>query len=246
MDAVQIFVEGAGDVLFIMRLLNNIEPRLNGRWGKCPEGDLLDESQFQPATLTMRVLWEGKLLVIHAMNGVDNIFPMLEAALTSLCVNIGEKDVHVVKNVFIVDADDSTRRNGTGGVTAARAKIATEISRCKTLGVDCAGFAMPDNQSDGTLENLLEGMIPFAHRNVIDSCWRNFEGCVRRNGAKFAPPLKSMIDVYAKLFNRDAHQGMFASCSFKDNSVWDWNAPILEPLKLFLSAEVLQVGQARK
>ena len=240
MDAVQIIVEGAGDVLFIMRLLIDIEPKLNGRWVKCPTGEEIDETQFQPAKLTMKAVWENRLLVIHSMNGVSNIFPMFEAALTSLCVDVGERDIHLVKNVFVVDADDSMRRNGTGGITAAKAKIVTEIERCKLLGVGCAGFAMPDDKSDGTLENLLEGMIPQCNRKVIDCCWRGFETCTKANGAKYLPPLKSMIDVYAKLFNHDANQVIFASCSFKDKTVWNWNAPILDALKRFLKVEVLQ------
>lgn len=239
MEAVQIFVEGAGDVLFIMHLLMTIEPALVGRWKKCPTGDEIDETQFQPPKLTMKAIWRERLLVIHSMNGVSNIFPMLEAALTSLCVDVGERDIHLVKNVFVVDADNSIRRNGTGGITAAKSKIANEINRCRALGIDCAGFAMPNDKSDGTLENLLEGMIPQSNRKVVDCCWRGFEVCTKANGAKYSPPLKSMIDVYAKLFNHDANQGIFASCSFKDKTVWDWSAPILDPLKKFLKAEVL-------
>ena len=145
------------------------------------------------------------------------------------------------KRIFIEgDADDSVKKNGSGGIVEARRKINEEIGKSRKFGIDCAGFAMPDDHSDGTLENLLEGMIPFAHRKVIDCCWRNFEGCARTNGAKFALPLKSMIDVYSKLFNHDANQGMFASCSFKDDSVWDWNTPKLAPLRKFLSVEVIQ------
>lgn len=246
MEAVQIIVEGAGDVLFVMRLLMKIEPKLVGRWKKCPYGDTMDESQFQPATLTMKAECGDRLIVLRAMNGISNIFPLPEDVLKTLPANIDGRRPRIIKTVIIVDADDSARGNGTGGIVEARRKINDEKEKCRKHGIDCAGFAMPNDQSDGTLENLLEGMIPLTHRKIIDCCWRNFEGCARTNGAKYDPPLKSMIDVYSKLFNRDANQGMFASCSFKDNSVWDWNASILEPLKRFLDTEVLQLGQGKE
>lgn len=240
MDAIQIIVEGAGDVLFIMRLLMKIESQLNGRWRKCPYGEIVDESHFQPSTLTMKAEWNERLFVIRAMNGVNNIFPLPEDVLKTIPANIDNRKLKIIKNIIVVDADDSVKKNGSGGIVEARRKINEEIEKSRKFGIDCAGFAMPDDHSDGTLENLLEWMIPFAHRKVIDCCWRNFEGCARTNGAKFALPLKSMIDVYSKLFNHDANQGMFASCSFKDDSVWDWNTSKLEPLRKFLSVEVIQ------
>ena len=239
MNAVQIFVEGSGDVLFLMRLLMRLEPRLIGRWKKCPDGGSLDEGAFQSPILTMRAEWNNRLLILRAANGVDNIFPMPESALQTVCYGVGVENLTVVKNVFVVDADDSVRKNGTGGIASALAKIKDEQAKCAKMHIACAGFAMPDNMSDGTLESLLAGMVPAANRKVIDCCWHNFEACVAVNGAKFSPPIKSMIDVYAKLFNKDAHDGMFASSSFKDASVWDWTAPILDPLKQFLQQEVL-------
>ena len=125
-------------------------------------------------------------------------------------------------------------------------KIQVEKDKCTRLGVECAGFAMPNNESAGTLENLLERMVPESHREVIDGCWNRFVSCARSHGAILEPPLKSLIDVYAKMFNRKAHGSPFPSSSFGDTSTWDWNASVLEPLKSFLKSEVLDYCANRK
>lgn len=239
MDAVHVILEGGGDVLFIKQLLMEIEPQLRGKWFKCPKGEAVDESQFQVPTLTLKAAWKGKLLILHAMNGVDHIFPMPEGMLNDLGCDVGEKNVVVTKNVFIVDADDSKRQNGSGGIASAKKKIQAEAAKCQALHIACAGFAMPDNQSDGTLESLLDAMIPQANRSFINCCWKGFIACSKGHGAICDPPLKSEIDIYAKLFNRKANKEMFASVSFKDPTVWDWNVSELDPLKTFLRREVL-------
>ena len=82
-------------------------------------------------------------------------------------------------------------------------------------------------------------MVPESHREVIDGCWNRLVSCARSHGAILEPPLKSLIDVYAKMFNRKAHGSPFPSSSFGDTSTWDWNASVLEPLKSFLKFEVL-------
>lgn len=242
MDSIQVFVEGSGDVIFLRHLLSNIEPSLRGAWKKCVDkgfDDNFDESQMQPPTLTYRVEWKNRLIVIRAMNGVDNIFPMPEPMLTTFGYNVGVDGVTIKKNVFIVDADDSTRGNGSGGIASVKMKIRKQMDVCSRLGVACAGFAMPDNESDGALENLLEAMIPSANRAVHCVCWEGFKACAKSHGAKYDPPLKSWIDVYSKMFSAKARGSMFASPSFGDSSVWDWNSPILDSLKSFLNSEVL-------
>lgn len=239
MEAVHVILEGVGDVLFIERLLMQIEPGLKGKFGKCPNGEPMDDGAFQPPNLSKKAKWNEKLLVLHAMNGIRNIFPLMDGILNELGTPVGEKDVHVAKNVLIVDADDAQRGNGSGGIAVAKANIQTEIGRSRALGIPCAGFAMPDNQRDGTLETLLEAMIPQAKRGVVNGCWNAFVQCAKRHGAQYDPPVKSKIDVYAKLFNRDANQGLFASSSFKDPTVWDWTVPELNALKNFLRQEVL-------
>lgn len=242
MDAVQIFVEGSGDVLFLKQLQTHMEPRLKGCWRKCCESrqdPSIDETQFQIPTLTFRCEWNGRMLVMRAMNGVSNVFPMPEPFLTSFGYSVDVDGLKIVKNVFVVDADDTHRGNGTGGIVEARVKFEVERRKCGSAGVGFAGFAMPDNNSDGTLEDILKDMIPSANRTVVDVCWGRFVACARSNGASFDPPLKSLIDVYAKMFNREAHGGIFASSSFKDHDTWDWDAPVLTELKAFLNREVL-------
>ena len=243
MDAIQMFVEGSGDVLFLKKLMSVMDPTLAGKWKKCvePRQDPgVDESQYQIPTLTYKVNRNGTLIVIRAMNGVSKIFPMMEAFLSGpFSYTIDERDARIAKNIFIVDADDSMRKNGTGGIASAHQKIQDEVARCGRIGVGCAGFAMPDDQHDGTLEDILSGMVPEENLPVINGCWRNFVTCAKAHGAPLDPPLKSMIDVYAKIFNSKAHGSIFASSSFGDWNTWNWNASVLNPLKDFLKREVL-------
>ncbi len=241
MDVIQIIVEGAWDVLFVKSLLSHMEPSLAGAWVKCTNDDDSDDSQIQPSDLTYKAHWKGRLLVIHAMNGVNSIFPMQEVAYKSLCYVIGEKKnaLKIVKNILIVDADDTERQNGSGGIDSAKSKLGEEILKSQKLGISCAGFALPDNESDGTSEDLLSGMIPQSNRGVVDCCRNGFVKCAKDNGAKFPLSSKVMIDVYAKLFNKKANHSLFASSSFNDSAVWDWDSPVLDSLKQFVRTEIL-------
>lgn len=96
-----------------------------------------------------------------------------------------------------------------------------------------------DDKSGGALGSLIAGMIQSANGTVVDCCWANFKHCVKSNGTKYESPVKSVIDIYAKVFNLDANQGVFASVSFKDGVVWNWNATVLDDWKAFLGFEVL-------
>lgn len=243
MNVIQILVEGASDVLFLRQLLSSMEHALIGRWKECVPLNRRQSglnAQFRSSTLTYKAEWNGSLLLLHATGGVRNIFPMPDPALEIVSYDVGEPGiVKVSKNVFIVDADFQSKVEGTGGNQAAQEKIAEVVRKCVAKGIMCAGFAMPTNQTDGTLEHLLEGMVPEAKRGVIDGCWARFKDCVKANGAKYEPSLKTMLDVYAKLFNARVQGRPFIGDSYSDKDLWNWDAPILVPLKSFLRTEVL-------
>lgn len=243
MNAIQILVEGASDVLFLKQLLSHMESSFVGRWKECVPSNIRQpnsEAPFRSPTLTYKAEWKNSLLLLHATKGVRNIFPMPFPALEMVSYDVGETGtVKISKNIFIVDADFPTKGEGSGGNLVAQEKIAVEIQKCAESGVACVGFTLPTNQIDGTLENLLEGMVPESKRGVIDGCWARFKECVKTNGAKYEPSLKTMLDVYAKLFNAKVQGRLFIGDSYSDRNLWDWNAPILDPLKTFLQVEVL-------
>lgn len=153
---------------------------------------------------------------------------------TSLSVSVVQRrldDGDVVLIVF--DADDGTKDKG--GCIARLAALKHKLG--DTLFGNVHVFLLPDNQSDGDLENLLEKMVRDEHRTIIDCCWTGYAKCLAAKENDYnSPTRKSKMREYAAAIDQSvwADQGFVKT--FANDSVWNWSSPALVPLKDFLKA----------
>jgi len=126
----------------------------------------------------------------------DRITPL--KGWTSLSVPVVQKrldDGDVVLIVF--DADDSNKEGGcTARLAALEAKLGPDLFAKVHV------FLLPDNQSDGDLETLLEKMVRDDHLAIVDCCWRGYADCLTTKNY-LAPTKKSKMREYAAAIDPD-------------------------------------------
>lgn len=100
-------------------------------------------------------------------------------------------------------------------------------------------FFLPDNQSSGCLENLLQ-QIALPKHNLVYDCFRKYEECLRTgNPAYRLPSLKGRVYAYCEAVGGVKAMGsrekpVLAAC--RDASYWNFAAAELKPLMDFLGS----------
>ena len=209
----QIFVEGDADAKFISDYILHIKPNMNAV--KTPKKSEINIYNN-----------EALIVAIHGLTGWTDI----ENMKSTITKYKNEND-----NVLVIfDADT----NDNGGGFAKRKKQIYDYN----LSIDGI-FLFPNNQDDGTLEDLLENIITQTNKPIFD-CWDKFENCLQENASKkigkelITPAKKSKIYVYLEsLLGKTQEEKKKIKDPFRDYSIvehWNLNAEYLEPLKKFL------------
>ncbi|MDR2384134.1 MAG: hypothetical protein LBD80_00530 [Tannerella sp.] len=104
-------------------------------------------------------------------------------------------------------------------------------------------FLFPNNKDKGTLENLLEEIIPEKNRPILD-CWEGYEKCLKSKTIKertrplTTPAKKTKIYGYLEALvgeNRSEKTKIKEKeRDYGNIDHWDLEAPYLKPLKEFL------------
>lgn len=135
-------------------------------------------------------------------------------------------------NLVIFDADtDAKKRRG-------------EILKCKKEnGLEFELFLLPDNQSSGALEDLLENIINPNNQPIFD-CWENYEEELRhvtipgRDEPLTTPAKKSKIYCYLETLHGTSKSQKKKikdpNRDFLKKEHWDLDAEYIKPLKEFL------------
>ena len=94
-------------------------------------------------------------------------------------------------------------------------------------GLDVNIFLFPDDNSSGTLENLLEKMIRSEHERIFE-CFEEYKECISKCMSEYEPPgMKAKIYAYKQVLG-------ILEDSFNPR-YWDFENTALEPLKSFLN-----------
>lgn len=175
-------------------------------------------SRLPGATGKVREIYTGK-----GWTGFNGLSPTLKRMTDEGAVNLV---------IFDADFPEGDR----GGYTQRREVILRERDR---IGREFELFLFPDNQSDGTLETLLEQIIASEHRALLD-CFDQYVSCVMQEGTErgysyFPPPYKSKLYAY-----RESILGpeMLKNDRFDRDDMWDFDALALDPLKAFLATHL--------
>jgi len=96
-------------------------------------------------------------------------------------------------------------------------------------------FLFPDNQSDGDLEDVLRQTVRRndEHKKFFSYCWSPFVKSVEGIPAH-RPTDKSMMNEYKAAFNSEAWTINGQNRCYADESLWDWDAKVLESLVAFI------------
>jgi hypothetical protein len=136
-------------------------------------------------------------------------------------------DIRGVKNLFIFDADTF--------------EIESQNFEKYKSQFPIDHFLLPDNQSNGDLETLLEQIINQDNKVIFD-CWDSYENCLksskRKNGNFTTPARKTKIYAYLEaLLGESKNQKKKikeTERNYRDQSHWDLNSRALTNLKQFL------------
>ena len=136
------------------------------------------------------------------------------------------------KNLVIIDADG--KWNVEDWDFESQSKEYNDLRQ--KLGVEFELFLLPDNQSQGDFETLLERIVPEKHRRIID-CLIKSEDCIRGYGEYVTPNQKARMYGYITSFERtlkeeeDLKKGDWF---FNDGKFWDFSVDTITPLKTFI------------
>lgn len=134
-------------------------------------------------------------------------------------------NINGTTNLFIFDADTFEIESDNFG----RYKTEYPIEH----------FLLPNDESDGDLETLLEQIINLEHQAIFD-CWVGYEDCLRSHKEKnyTTPARKTKIYAYLEaLLGESKNQKKKikeAERDYSNTSHWNLNAPALNNLKTFL------------
>lgn len=135
-----------------------------------------------------------------------------------------ETQDHGGRNVVIIDADD------TPGIKAREvAKLEKEI------GLQLYLFFLPDNRSDGNLEDLLLNCTVNDHQGIIE-CFDEYQRCIENKGDYTLPNTKAKVYAYCEaiLPKKAKEKIQDHKRDYLDKNLWDIDNPYTKPLKDFL------------
>lgn len=147
-------------------------------------------------------------------------------------------------NLVIFDADTD--------VESRKAQL-EQIKHEKNIAFDL--FLMPDNQSTGTLEDLLERIINPENQCVMD-CWHRYEDDLKGQTIAWktpttptSPAKKSMIYGYleALLGTSKSQKDMIKekNRNYTDKNHWNLMSEALQPLRSFLSSYLTEQEEVK-
>jgi hypothetical protein len=140
------------------------------------------------------------------------------------------------QNLVIFDADGYWNE---GGFEKRTKELLAEREKLK---IDFELFLLPNNQSDGDLETVLENIINPKHCRLID-CYLNYENCVGQYNSEsnvlYEVPLRkariySYIDAFPKSNSQSERFKNKGDWFFENPEYWDLDCDYLKPLETFL------------
>ncbi len=170
------------------------------------------------------------------INGIANLFK--EANINQMYQALAEGD----QVLILIDADTIAKGSGF-------AKRKAHIEKTlQSFGFSFPYFVYPNNQDEGTVENLMEAAARRdLHAHFFD-CFEDYEKCVAgakdRNGQQRynIPNLKGKLHTYItaqKLSNKLRNSLGSGDWLFGNTDYWNLDAADLQSLKNFLAANLV-------
>jgi len=96
-------------------------------------------------------------------------------------------------------------------------------------------FLLPDDSSDGCLENLLVQIVGDQSQSIFE-CFESYKDCIRNlNPGYTKPDLKTKIYAYSEIITKSGNE---RSRDYTDPEVWNLNHEALKPLTNFLKTHL--------
>ncbi|MBP9095810.1 MAG: hypothetical protein KBG21_04320 [Ignavibacteria bacterium] len=133
-------------------------------------------------------------------------------------------------NLIIFDADDDFKKSSSD-----------LLKKKKELSIDFQLFLFPNNQDNGTLENLLINIINPKHQQILD-CFDSYTDCLKKrtNEDLNIPTLKSKVYAYLETLYPKSKQDLIKDSKreYKNTEIWNLECEYITPLKDFLSNHI--------
>jgi hypothetical protein len=169
---------------------------------------------------------------IIACGGWTNIYnernDAEETIRKSLIKNTNDDGVNLV--IFDADKDFDCRKK--------------EIEKWKAdFNLSFELFLFPNNKDNGTLENLLEKLIPEKNRSVLD-CWEGYEKCLKTKKLT-SPAKKTKIYAYLEALVGESRSEKVKikekERDYGNIDHWNLDAEYLNSLKEFLTPYLINI-----
>lgn len=179
------------------------------------------EYNFIETLLTRAALSDYEIIPVGSKDNIGN-----------LQNKFVENTIEGGKNLIIFDADTTKRGDGYENT---KQRIAHETF---DDGVTIDGiFLFPNNQDDGTFENLLEHLIPEGKHKVFLDCFSDYAKCL---GTEYKTPgvkdkMYEYISLQKGLTKKLKNEIKRGHWLWDNPEYWNLDADYLNPLKDFLA-----------
>lgn len=247
MNATCILVEGKDDIAFVRRLVDK-ERQSAGlsslHWMLLNENDkvIINDSEWIGNCV---VSLPTQIVAIMEVKGIYKIDKALDMEPVYGLISIGKKEYQVNKYVCIFDADSPVNFLGNqvnyGGVSARRKYVHGKMS---ASGRAFDIFLLSDNASDTTLEDLVSNMINSKYQFLVQHNWVDYRhkaagDLYKRTGEQaLGYSKKCELSQFTAILDVPVAKDLYWISALWNDKIWDWNAPCLQPLKMFIKAKV--------
>lgn len=177
----------------------------------------------------------AKEVTLVCMGGVGNLFN--ETNINQILQAQATGDQVLV----FIDADTVAKGYG---YAKRKANIDNGM---QTHGIIFPYFIYPNNQDDGEVETLMESAARRDLHPVFFDCFEDYEKCISGVRDEHGQPLYNTPNLKGKLHTYMSAQKLSSKLRgklgsgdwlFDDTDYWDLNAEALQPLKVFLAANL--------
>lgn len=236
MSAISIVVEGKDDIVFVRRLIEVFRAQS----GKAP----LEWKLFN--TVEKITIDAGVFGNCYCeSNGVTSAIFENKGAYGDInpaakVFNLGKKSFKVTDIICLYDADAPTNFLGNtvnhGGFSARNLYLSRKLS---SLSCGHKHFLFPDNQSDGTLEDLALSIMKPSIGSTFNPHWSAFRANVQialsqSDFGVYPYSAKCSISQCASVLDTECAKDLYWVAALWNDGLWDWTSSKLTPIKNFL------------
>jgi hypothetical protein len=220
MREIKIYVEGKGDLFFLSHFINHFY-----------------SYQFKIDTKTISAIYDSVNLriSIHTFTPLSGDGGINSHKIQGIIKEIVTSNIPIgIESILLIDADTPNHMNPKGGFNNRNAYLSEALK-----GTDVSYFIIPDNSSDGNLEDLVHNIISITGKQFY-SCLCGYIDClktIKDNIPKGIIELKDFnktkLDWYTYIMLGKEDKRKSAERNYSESGLWELTEEKMPQLKVF-------------